>query len=62
MFTKGVLSSWTIHGNENMTTLSIRFKVDTAVDVQEESVNNVVKYKRVAPSQIHRDITRSHGG
>ena len=55
------LTSRTIQGNLNMTTVTIRFKmVDSEVNVQEpvDSVG-VAKYKRVSPAQLQRDTSRA---
>ena len=51
-----LLSSWSLHGNTNMTTLTIRFRSDTEAITQDETS---VKYKRIAPSQLKRDSNRA---
>jgi hypothetical protein len=56
LLNEGSLSSWTIQGNANLTTVIIRFKVDT---VEEEKDMPMVKYKRVPPSQLKRDSARA---
>ena len=51
------LSRWTVQGNTNMRSITIRFKTDTGENKQEYV--DCVKYKRVPPSQQHRDMIRA---
>ena len=53
--TENVLSSWTIQGNCNMTTVILRFKMEAAEHNQSEAV----KYKRVNKSQMDRNSDRA---
>ena len=53
-----LLSSWTMHGNENITTLTIRFKPDCTAAIAEDTLPSA-KYKRVSTSQTARDIIRA---
>ena len=52
---ENVLSGWTIHGSEKVTTVILRFKMEDTVPDQS------VKYRRISPSQIARDSARSKG-
>ena len=54
------ITSWSVHGNSAITTLTIRFKmVDSTAEVR-DSVN-VTNFKRVSSSQIARDSARAKG-
>ena len=55
LLSSNVLSSWTIQGNEKQTSVIIRFHMDNTTTTSDL---NSVKYRRVPPSQMNRDITR----
>ena len=52
------LSCWTVQLNTNMTLITIHFMMDTG-ESEKDHVDNVFEYKRLAPSQLHRDMTRA---
>ena len=50
-------SNWTVQGNFAMTSITIRFKMATKTNDQEESTDSVVKYMHI--SQIQSHMTRA---
>ena len=54
-----ILTSWTIQGNTNITSVTIRFKMAVDYNDVESRQDTFAKYKRVPPSQIERDRVRS---
>ena len=56
-----VLTSWTIHGNEKITSLTIRFSPDTVAIADNIDIIPIesAKYKRVPQTQLQRDKTRA---
>ena len=51
------LTSWTVQGNCEMTSVTIRFKM--ADSMEEGSGDSITKFKRVPPSQLARDKART---
>ena len=50
-----MLKCWTIQGNSNITSVTIRFKMAADHNDVESRQDTFAKYKRVPPSQIERD-------
>ena len=53
LFEENLLSSWTIQGFTNQTTVTLRFKMEDTV------TEDTVKYRRVSKSQMDRDRDRA---
>jgi hypothetical protein len=57
LLSDNILTSWSVQANPQITTVIIRFKPeDTEVSVQDQ---DIMKYKRVSPSQLERDTKRA---
>ena len=57
LLSTNLLTSWTIQGNNKLTSIIIRFQMDD----QDGSPQQNAKYRRVPPSQIARDSNRIQG-
>ena len=62
LFTECMLNSWTINSNENLSTVVIRFKNSSTDDYGAKPKDSAtfIKYKRVPPSQLERDMNRAN--